>query len=124
MTLDVSKAMKIKLSDRLPPDPVFDSQYRRAPNRGFTLSQSDTVVALKNALRYIPENLHERLAPEFLEELTTRGRIYGYRYRPSGAIYAKPIDEYKGTLEGRAMQLMMDNNVSFEIALYPYELVT
>ncbi|MDF1538682.1 MAG: urocanate hydratase [Candidatus Thorarchaeota archaeon] len=116
--------MTIRLSDELPPDPVMDPQYRRAPNRGFALSESETVVALKNALRYIPENLHEQLAPEFLNELKTRGRIYGYRYRPSGAISAKPIDEYKGTLEGRAMQLMIDNNVSFEIALYPYDLVT
>ncbi|MHA1906187.1 MAG: urocanate hydratase [Candidatus Thorarchaeota archaeon] len=116
--------MTIKLPNELPPDPVFDSQYRRAPNRGFNLSEKDTVIALKNALRYVPQELHEVLAPEFLNELMNRGRIYGYRYRPQGAISAKPIDEYKGTLEGRAMQLMMDNNVSFEIALYPYENVT
>ncbi len=124
MDHDVSKAMIIKLSSKYPPNPVFDVQYRRAPNRGFNLNASETVTAIKNALRYIPTTLHNRLAPEFLEELTTRGRIYGYRYRPSGAIVAKPIDEYKGTLEGRAMQLMMDNNVNFEVALYPYELVT
>ena len=36
------------------------------------------------------------LGPEFMEELTTRGRIYAYRYRPEGRIYGKPIDEYKG----------------------------
>lgn len=36
------------------------------------------------------------LAPEFLEELETYGRIYGYRFRPEGQIYGKPIDEYKG----------------------------
>jgi urocanate hydratase len=27
-------------------------------------------------------------------------------------------------LAGRAMQLMIDNNLDFEVALYPYELVT
>jgi len=116
--------MTIRLSDELPSNPIIDPQYRRAPSRGFTLTESETVVALKNALRYIPTKLHERLAPEFLAELKTKGRIYGYRYRPAGAIHAKPIDEYKGTLEGKALQLMMDNNVSFEIALYPYDLVT
>lgn len=121
---DVSKAMTIKLSSELPPDPVFDPKYRRAPNRGFNLGNQETVLAVKNALRYVPQNLHAKLTPEFLSELTTRGRIYGYRYRPAGAIKAKPVDEYKGVLEARALQLMMDNNVSFDVALYPYELVT
>jgi len=121
---DVSKAMAIKLSSNLPPDPVFDPQYRRAPNRGLDLTEGETVVALKNALRYIPESLHKMLAPEFLNELRTRGRIYGYRYRPPGIIKAKPVDEYKGILETRALQLMIDNNLDFDVALYPYELVT
>lgn len=116
--------MTARLSSELPPDPVFDPKYRRAPDRGFSLSQQETVLAVKNALRYIPENLHAKLAPEFLHELMARGRIYGYRYRPAGAIRAKPVNEYKGILEARAIQLMMDNNVSYEIALYPYELVT
>ena len=124
MSSDISKAMTIKLSSDLPPDPVFDPQYRRAPNRGFDLSQAETVLAVKNALRYVPENLHEILASEFLNELLTAGRIYGYRYRPTGPIRAKPINEYKGILEARAMQLMIDNNLDFDIALYPYELVT
>ncbi|MFX1481982.1 MAG: urocanate hydratase [Promethearchaeota archaeon] len=124
MTFDVSKAMTIKLPKELPTAPVFDTKYRRAPSRGYNLSSSDTVVAVKNALRYLPNSLHETLAPEFLEELMTRGRIYGYRYRPNGSIKAKPIDEYKGILEARAIQLMIDNNLDFDVALYPYELVT
>ena len=38
---------------------------------------------------------------------------------------AKPIDEYKGNcIEGKAFQVMIDNNLCFDIALYPYELVT
>ncbi|MFW9889643.1 MAG: urocanate hydratase, partial [Candidatus Thorarchaeota archaeon] len=122
--IDVSKAMAVKLPPELPPYPEFDAQYRRAPNRGYDLSESDTVIALKNALRYVPANLHKTLAPEFLDELTTRGRIYGYRYRPLGPIKAQPIDEYKGILEARALQLMIDNNLDFDVALYPYELVT
>ncbi|MFX0108790.1 MAG: urocanate hydratase [Candidatus Hodarchaeota archaeon] len=124
MKVDVSKVMMIKLPDELPPDPIFDPRYRRAPNRGYSLNYQDTVVAVKNALRYIPNHHHDIVAPEFLNELLTRGRIYGYRYRPPGVIQAKPVDEYKGILEARAIQLMMDNNASFEVALYPYELVT
>ena len=41
------------------------------------------------------------------------------------ASMAKPIDEYKGKCtEGKAFQVMIDNNLDFEVALYPYELVT
>lgn len=117
--------MKITLSNTLPPYPTFVEGIRRAPDRGFTLSPAQTATALKNALRYIPEELHETLAPEFLEELHTRGRIYGYRYRPQGDLKAKSIDEYKGNcIEGKAFQVMIDNNLCFDIALYPYELVT
>ncbi|MHA1951136.1 MAG: urocanate hydratase, partial [Candidatus Thorarchaeota archaeon] len=124
MSFDISKAMTIKLSSELPPAPIFDPKYRRAPDRGYKLNASETVVAVKNALRYVPENLHEILAPEFLNELMTRGRIYGYRYRPAGPIKAKPVDQYRGILEARALQLMIDNNLDFDVALYPYELVT
>jgi len=121
---DISNAMKIKLPSQLPPDPVFKDGIRRAPNRGFNLSKHETIIALKNALRYIPEELHEKLAPEFLNELKTMGRIYGYRYRPQGRIYGKAIDEYKGILAARALQVNIDNNLDFDVALYPYELVT
>lgn len=117
--------MKFSLSNQLPPMPVIDKSIRRAPDRGYRLTKAQTLTALQNALRYIPPALHKSLAPEFLEELRSRGRIYGYRYRPEGDLKAKPVDHYKGNcLEGKAFQLMIDNNLSFDIALYPYELVT
>lgn len=115
---------QVSLDDVLPPDPIFKEGIRRAPSRGYTLNIQDTKIALKNALRYIPEKFHKKMAKEFLEELKKYGRIYGYRFRPQREIIAKPVDEYKGILEARAIQLMMDNNASFPIALYPYELVT
>lgn len=118
------KALEIKLPDILPPDPIFKGGIRRAPSRGCDLTYEDIIVSLKNALRYIPKKFHEKLAPEFLNELLTRGRIYGYRYRPQEEIKAKPVDAYKGILEARAIQLMIDNNLDFDVALYPYELVT
>lgn len=117
--------MEVRLSNQLPDYPSFVSGIRRAPDRGFSLTPAQTETALKNALRYIPEELHEALAPEFMEELLSRGRIYGYRYRPEGDLKAKPVDRYKGNcLEGKAFQVMIDNNLCFDIALYPYELVT
>lgn len=122
----IEQAMTIRLEmDELPPMPDFAPGIRRAPDRGFRLSQSQTEIALKNALRYIPEKFHAALIPEFLEELQTRGRIYGYRFRPEGRIYGKPLDAYEGKcVEGKAFQVMIDNNLDFDVALYPYELVT
>lgn len=121
----IANAMTIKLDLGYPEMPKFEEGIRRAPDRGFRLTKEQTKIALKNALRYVPEELHEKLAPEFMEELTTYGRIYAYRYRPEGRIYGKPIDEYKGNcLAGKAFQVMIDNNLDFEVALYPYELVT
>ena len=117
--------MRITLGNTLPPYPDFVEGIRRAPDRGYTLTPAQTITALKNALRYIPSEWHEQLAPEFMEELRTRGRIYGYRFRPAGDLKAKPIDEYQGQcIEGKAFQVMIDNNLCFDIALYPYELVT
>ena len=116
---------RILLTAEYPDYPEFKEGIRRAPDRGYTLTKEKTVTALKNALRYLPPELHEKAVPEFLDELKTRGRIYAYRWRPEGDLKAKPIDEYKGKcLAGKAFQVMIDNNLCFDIALYPYELVT
>lgn len=117
--------MLITLDNNLPEIPEFANGIRRAPSRGFHLTEEQTKTAIKNALRYIKPEFHEILIPEFLDELYTKGRIYGYRFRPEGRIYGKPIDSYKGKCtEGKAFQVMIDNNLDFEVALYPYELVT
>ena len=125
---DISNAMTVKLEDifpELPPVPSFVEGVRRAPNRGFRLNPNDTVLALKNALRYVPEKWHATLAGEFLNELLTTGRVYAYRFRPAGPIKGQPVDAYTGScVEGRAFQVMIDNNLDFDVALYPYELVT
>lgn len=113
------------LPEELPEYPSFQEGIRRAPDRGFRLTKSQTRIALRNALRYIPTSLHEKMAPELLEELKTRGKIYGYRYRPAGDLKATSIDDYKGKcLAGKAFQVMIHNNLAFDVALYPYELVT
>ncbi len=121
---NTNEVFTIQLPAELPPQKEFLPGIRRAPSRGFNLTRHETIIALKNALRYIPNELHEQLAPEFLNELKTTGRIYGYRFRPEGRIYGKPVDQYKGILEARALQVNIDNNLDFDVALYPYELVT
>jgi len=121
----IAEAMKVKLDPELPALPEFVPDIRRAPDRGYRLDPAQTRTALKNALRYIPEEHHQRLAPEFFQELKTRGRIHGYRFRPAGPIQARPVQDYRGRcLAGKALQVMIDNNLDFEVALYPYELVT
>ena len=121
----INNAMTIKLDYELPEYPKMEEGYRRAPRREAHLSESDKALAIKNALRYIHPDHHEQMALEFAKELEETGRIYGYRFRPEGKLIGKPIDEYKGTCTAtKAIQVMMDNNLDFEIALYPYELVT
>jgi urocanate hydratase len=125
---EITNSMQIHLGtlfDELPDRPEFAQGIRRAPARHFNLSPKDTELALKNALRYIPEKWHATLAPEFMEELLTRGRIYGYRFRPPRRLCSRPVDDYRGAcIEGKAFQVMIDNNLDFDVALYPYELVT
>lgn len=94
---EIARAMHIKLDEGLPEKPEFQKGIRRAPDRGFRLTREQSETAVKNALRYVPEQHHNILLPEFLEELRSRGRIYGYRYRPPGPIKAKPIDKYRET---------------------------
>lgn len=111
--------------DRLPEMPEFKEGIRRAPSRGFRLTKAQTKTALKNALRYLDPKLHEAVIPEFLQELYSFGRIYGYRFRPRGQIKGGALGDYKGKcLEGKAFQVMINNNLDFDVALYPYELVT
>jgi urocanate hydratase len=115
----------LQLDDQLPEYPAFEAGYRRAPRREAALTQADKELAIMNALRYIPKQHHAQMAAEFARELEEHGRIYGYRFRPQGRIYGKPIQEYKGNcVEAKAFQVMIDNNLDFDIALYPYELVT
>lgn len=124
----IASSMTIKLEEifkDLPDKINFDETKRRAPKRDFTLTKSETELALKNALRYIPEKWQDTLAEEFLEELLTFGRIYGYRFRPKYEIKGNSIESYSGKCEaGKGIQVMIDNNLDFDIALYPYELVT
>ena len=122
---EIGSYMRIKLDGPLPSMGEFDPSVRRAPKRESDLSESDVKLALRNALRYIPEEYHAELAPEFYQELMERGKIYGYRFRPHGKLWGRPIDEYKGKcMAGKAIQVMVDNNLDCDVALYPYELVT
>lgn len=125
MDYNPQDAMIIKLDYELPEYPTFVEGIRRAPRRESHLTESDKALAIKNALRYIHPDHHEQMAMEFAKELDEHGRVYGYRFRPQGKLHGKPIDQYKGNcIEGKAFQVMIDNNLDFDVALYPYELTT
>ena len=125
MNQAIQQAMTIRLDYELPEYPAFVPGCRRAPRRESHLTEADKAFAIRNALRYIHPDHHALMAKEFAQELDEHGRIYGYRFRPEGRLFGRPIDEYRGNcIEARAFQVMIDNNLDFDVALYPYELVT
>lgn len=110
--------------DRLPEAKPYDKNINHAPKRKNILSAAEKELALRNALRYFPENLHAELAPEFAKELKDYGRIYMYRYRPDYEIYARPIDEYPCKCKkAAAMMAMIHNNLDNRVAQHPHELI-
>jgi urocanate hydratase len=108
----------------LPDVKLYDKEINHAPKRKDILKPEEKVLALKNALRYFPEALHAKLAPEFAKELEDYGRIYMYRYRPSYKIYARPIDEYPAkSRQAAAIMAMIQNNLDEKVAQHPHELI-
>ncbi len=119
--------IKIGIPSTLPILKKLSKSSAHAPKRNIkgTLSKDEKKLALKNALRYFPENLHLDLAPEFYRELTKYGRIYMYRYMPSYEMYARPINCYPAICEqAAAIMLMIQNNLDPKVAKYPEELIT
>ena len=109
---------------QLPEAKPYDTEINHAPKRKDILSPEQKVLALKNALRYFPKELHEALAPEFAAELKEYGRIYMYRYRPSYKMYARPIDEYPArSKQAAAIMAMIQNNLDPRVAQHPHELI-
>ncbi|HOX25391.1 MAG TPA: urocanate hydratase [Candidatus Krumholzibacteria bacterium] len=109
----------------LPAAPPADPAVSRAPARPLLLTAAEKRLALHNALRYFPRQLHAALAPEFAAELAAHGRIYMHRFRPPYAMHARPIDAYPArTPQAAAIMLMIQNNLDPAIAQHPYELIT
>lgn len=102
-----------------------DPKTNRAPRRKDILSPSEKKLALKNALRYFDKKFHSTLAPEFLNELKTTGRIYMYRFKPKHPIYARAISDYPAqSKQAASIMLMIQNNLDPKVAQHPDELIT
>ncbi len=109
----------------LPVPKPFEPSINHAPKRKDILSSEEKKLALHNALRYFDPLHHSTLLPEFKNELETFGRIYMYRFRPDYKMYARPISEYPGNCEhAKAIMLMIQNNLDYEVAQHPHELIT
>ena len=119
-----AEEIRLGIPDYLPEMLPYDNNINHAPKRKEILTAEERQLALRNALRYFPKDLHAKLAPEFMEELDKYGRIYMYRYRPHYDMYARPIDEYPHRSEQAAgIMLMIQNNLDPEVAQHPHELI-
>ena len=113
------------IPSEIPPAKPYDESINHAPRRKEILTKGEKKLALKNALRYFPEEQHPFLAKEFAQELEEYGRIYMYRYRPDYKIYARSINDFPHkSVQAAAIMLMMSNNLDNAVAQHPHELIT
>jgi len=113
------------IPNHLPQPKLYDLSINHVPKRKDILTKEEKKLALKNALRYFNKKHHPELIKEFKHELDTYGRIYMYRFRPDYKMYARPIDEYPAqSKQAAAIMLMIQNNLDYEVAQHPHELIT
>jgi urocanate hydratase len=110
----------------LPVHPGIDPSVDHAPVRRQVLNNDEKCLALRNALRYFPEQLHAELATEFANELNQYGRIWMMRYRPTEySIHAYPLQSYPAlSKDAAAIMMMIHNNLDPKVAQFPHELIT
>jgi urocanate hydratase len=125
MSLSFADEIRQGIPSRLPSAPAYDPHINHAPKRKDILTKEEKKLAIRNALRYFDKEHHPVLSKEFAEELKTYGRIYMYRFRPSYAMHARPLNEYphKSKAAG-AIMLMIQNNLDPAVAQHPHELIT
>ncbi len=110
---------------QLPPAQQPDPELNHAPRRKDILTAEEKKLAIRNALRYIPESHHAALVKEFAAELNDYGRIYMYRYKPAYPISARSLDAYPyKSVQAGAIMVMLSNNLDQLVAQHPDELIT
>lgn len=125
MASNFKKQILQGIPDSLPEKKTYDSTVNHAPKRKDILTAEEKKLAVRNALRYFNPNHHAELAPEFLDELKTYGRIYMYRFRPDYKMFARSIDDYPAkSQQAAAIMLMIQNNLDPSVAQHPHELIT
>ncbi|KAE9556505.1 hypothetical protein FO519_000199 [Halicephalobus sp. NKZ332] len=125
--MNVSHLLNEKLFDPLVeyPHEQRKADIPHAPSRLLPLNKDERILAVKNALRYVPEQHQPLLAKEFAEELKTYGHIYAFRFMPKYHLKAVPIDSIPTkSRQAAAIILMILNNLDPAVAQFPQELVT
>ena len=123
--INIKKSILQGIPTQLPQKKEFDNSVSHAPKRKDILTTQEKKLAVKNALRYFPENLHSQLAQEFAVELKKYGRIYMYRYRPDYEIKSRHFEEFPHkSKQAAGIMMMLSNNLDYDIAQYPHELIT
>ena len=117
--------IKEGIPNKIPEKKKLDENLNHAPKRKDILNLSEKRLALKNALRYFPRKHHKELSLDFKYELSTYGRIYMYRYKPTHKIVSRNINDYPGkSIQAKAIMLMIQNNLDNLVAQHPEELIT
>ena len=123
--MDFKTAVSEGIPSKLPAGKPLNEQLSHAPKRKDILSNEEKKLALRNALRYFPQEWHVELAKEFKQELNAYGRIYMYRFMPEYDMYARAIAEYPAKCQqAAAIMLMIQNNLDPAVAQHPQELIT
>ena len=122
---DIKSAILEGIPNELPPKKEYDTTVSHAPKRKDILTTEEKKLAIKNALRYFPENLHSVLAQEFADELKEYGRIYMLRYRPDYEIKSRHFEDFPHkSKQAAGIMMMLSNNLDDSIAQHPHELIT
>lgn len=122
--MDFKQQILEGIPNYIPEAKPYDTTINHAPKRKDILNKEQKRLALRNALRYFPQEMHQTLAPEFKQELETYGRIYMYRYRPDYEMFARNIEEYPAkSKQAAAIMLMIQNNLDPRVAQHPHELI-
>ena len=123
--INFKQVIKTGIPTELPAKKNINPNISHAPNRKDILNKEEKQLAIRNALRYFPEHMHATLAPEFIKELKTYGRIYMYRFMPDYEIKARHIEDFPHkSKQAAAIQMMLSNNLDYAIAQHPEELIT
>ncbi|MDC0204707.1 urocanate hydratase [Flavobacteriales bacterium] len=123
--MNFKQAIKTGIPKELPAKKNINPNISHAPNRKDILNKKEKQLAIRNALRYFPKHMHATLAPEFVNELKTYGRIYMYRFMPNYEIKARHIEDFPHkSKQAAAIQMMLSNNLDYAIAQHPEELIT
>lgn len=121
---DLTQTVKFDSQNRIAniPDTPFkiDPSLDHAPKRTHTLNKENVDLAIKNHLKYFTNDLHAQLDPIFRKELEQYGHIYMFNYLPRVFPEALPFEMIPGkTIEARAMQHMILNNLDPKVAQFP-----